>query len=126
MNNPFDLTGKTFLVTGASSGIGYETCLAISRQGGKFIAIARRSDLLIKLINETNQNNLQFTLDLSNIESIKDLVELLPNIDGIVHCAGVVSLAPLKFYSEELMNSIRAVNFDSIVYLINQIVKKRN
>ena len=51
MNNPFDLTGKTFLVTGASSGIGYETCLAISRQGGKFIAIARRSDLLIKLIN---------------------------------------------------------------------------
>jgi NAD(P)-dependent dehydrogenase (short-subunit alcohol dehydrogenase family) len=125
MNNPFDLIGKTFLVTGASSGIGYETCLAISRQGGEFIAIARRSDLLIKLINETNQNNLHYTLDLSNIESIKKLVELIPNIDGIVHCAGVVSLAPLKFYSEELMNSIRSVNFDSIVYLINQIVKKK-
>jgi NAD(P)-dependent dehydrogenase (short-subunit alcohol dehydrogenase family) len=125
MNNPFDLTGKTFLVTGASSGIGYETCLAISRQGGKFIAIARRSDLLINLINDSNRDNLQYTLDLSNIDDIKNLVELIPNIDGIVHCAGIVSLAPLKFYSEELMNSIRSVNFDSIVYLINQIVKKK-
>lgn len=125
MNNPFDLTGKTFLVTGASSGIGYETCLAIYRQGGKFIAIARRNDLLLKLINESNQDNLQYTLDLSNIDNIKNLVELIPNIDGIVHCAGIVSLAPLKFYSEELMNSIRSVNFDSIVFLINQIVKKK-
>jgi NAD(P)-dependent dehydrogenase (short-subunit alcohol dehydrogenase family) len=125
MNNPFDLTGKIFLVTGASSGIGYETCLAISRQGGNFIAIARRSDLLLKLINESNQDNLQYTLDLTNIDNIKNLVELIPNIDGIVHCAGIVSLAPLKFYSEELMNNIRSVNFDSIVYLINQIVKKK-
>jgi len=125
MSNPFDLTGKTFLVTGASSGIGYETCLAISRQGGKFIAIARRSDFLLKLISESNQNNVQYTLDLSNIDNIKKFVELIPNIDGIVHCAGIVSLAPLKFYSEELMNSIRSVNFDSIVYLINQIIKKK-
>jgi NAD(P)-dependent dehydrogenase (short-subunit alcohol dehydrogenase family) len=125
MSNPFDLTGKTFLVTGASSGIGYETCLAISRQGGKFIAIARRSDFLLKLISESNQDNVQYTLDLSNIDNIKKFVEIIPNIDGIVHCAGIVSLAPLKFYSEELMNSIRSVNFDSIVYLINQIVKKK-
>lgn len=125
MNDPFNLTGKTFLVTGASSGIGYETCLAISRQGGKFIAIARRNDLLLKLINESNQDNLQYTLDLSNIDDLKNLVEFIPNLDGIVHCAGIVSLAPLKFYSEELMNSIRTVNFDSIVYLINQIVKKK-
>ncbi len=125
MSNPFDLTGKTFLVTGASSGIGYETCLAISRQGGKFIAIARRSDFLLKLISESNQDNVQYTLDLSNIDNIKKFVELIPNIDGIVHCAGIVSLAPLKFYSEELMNSIRSINYDSIVYLINQIVKKK-
>ncbi len=112
MSNPFDLTGKTFLVTGASSGIGYETCLAISRQGGKFIAIARRSDFLLKLISESNQDNVQYTLDLSNIDNIKKFVELIPNIDGIVHCAGIVSLAPLKFYSEELMNSIRSINYD--------------
>jgi len=125
MNNPFDLSNKTYLVTGASSGIGYETCLAISRQGGKFIAIARRGDLLIRLINETNQDNSQHTFDITNIDQINNLVDLIPNIDGIVHCAGIVSLAPLKFYSEELMNSIRAVNFDSIVYLINLVVKKK-
>jgi NAD(P)-dependent dehydrogenase (short-subunit alcohol dehydrogenase family) len=125
MQSPFDLTGKTYLVTGASSGIGYETCLAISRQGGKFIAIARRNDLLEKLIEESNDGNSYYTIDLADVNNIKDLVEKLPNIDGIVHCAGIVSLAPLKFYSEDLMNKIREVNFDSIVYLVNQILKKK-
>jgi NAD(P)-dependent dehydrogenase (short-subunit alcohol dehydrogenase family) len=34
-------------------------------------------------------------------------------------------LAPAKFYSEELMNEMRSINFDSIVYLINLIFKKK-
>ncbi len=125
MNNPFDLKGKLFLVTGASSGIGYETCLAISRQGGKFIAVARRNDLLEKLLKATFNKNISFCIDMSKIDEINKLVDDLPNIDGIVHCAGIVSLAPLKFYSKDLMSRIREVNFDSIVYLVNQIIRKK-
>lgn len=125
MNNPFNLSGKIILVTGASSGIGYETCLAIARQGGKFIAVARRSEYLEKLVTESLAENFHKTIDLTSIDDINTLVEALPNIDGVVHCAGVVSLAPLKYYSKELMTQIRELNFDSIVYLINQLSKKR-
>jgi NAD(P)-dependent dehydrogenase (short-subunit alcohol dehydrogenase family) len=56
---------------------------------------------------------------------IKAIVESIENIDGIVHAAGIVSLAPVKFYSEELMNEMRSINFDSIVYLVNLIFKKK-
>jgi NAD(P)-dependent dehydrogenase (short-subunit alcohol dehydrogenase family) len=123
--NPFDLSGKKILVTGASSGIGYETCLAIVKQGGTFIAIARRQDFLEKLVEECGSENSFIAADLSKMEDIKTTVDSIENIDGIVHSAGVVSLAPVKFYSEELMNEMRAINFDSIAYLVNLIFKKK-
>lgn len=125
MMNPFDLSGKIILVTGASSGIGYETCLSISRQGGTFIAVARRVELLEKLIEECGNKNSFILADLSQTEDIQKIVELMPNIDGIVHSAGIVTLAPVKFYSKELMNSIRETNFDSITLFINLITKKK-
>ncbi|WP_343697523.1 SDR family oxidoreductase [Flavobacterium sp.] len=123
--NPFDLSGKKILVTGASSGIGYETCQAIVRQGGTFVAIARRKDFLEKLIAECGSENSFIAADLSKMEDIKSIVETIENVDGIVHSAGVVTLAPVKFYSEELMNEMRSINFDSIAYLINLIFKKK-
>lgn len=123
--NPFDLSGKKILVTGASSGIGYETCLAIARQGGTFIAVARRKDFLEKLVEECGTGHSLITADLSKMEDIKTIVDTIENIDGIVHSAGIVSLAPVKFYSEELMNEMRSINFDSIAYLINLIFKKK-
>jgi NAD(P)-dependent dehydrogenase (short-subunit alcohol dehydrogenase family) len=123
--NPFDLSGKKILVTGASSGIGYETCLAINRQGGTFIAIARREDFLKKLVMKCGSENSFIAADLSNMNDIVFIVDNIENIDGIVHSAGIVSLAPVKFYSEQLMNEMRAINFDSIVYLINLIFKKK-
>jgi NAD(P)-dependent dehydrogenase (short-subunit alcohol dehydrogenase family) len=125
MINPFDLTGKKVLVTGASSGIGYETCLAIARQGGTVIAIARREPLLEKLMKDCQGNHSYFLADLSVIEDIQRIVELIPEVDGIVHSAGVVSLAPAKFYSKELMDNIRSTNFDSIAFLINLFIKKK-
>jgi NAD(P)-dependent dehydrogenase (short-subunit alcohol dehydrogenase family) len=125
MNNPFDLSGKIFLVTGASSGIGFETCLAISRQGGRFIAIARRKNLLKKLIEQSGVDNSYILADLTQIDDIKKIIEIIPNVDGVVHSAGIVSLAPAKFYTKEFMNAIRETNFDSITLLINLIVKKK-
>jgi NAD(P)-dependent dehydrogenase (short-subunit alcohol dehydrogenase family) len=122
-DNPFDLTGKLFLVTGASSGIGYETCLAINRQGGSFIAVARREDFLKKLTDDCGSGNSYVVADLSNQDDIKKLVSGIDKIDGIVHSAGIVSLAPTKFYSEELMTDIRKINFDSIVHIVNLIFK---
>ena len=40
---------KTILITGASSGVGYQTALQLSQQGHQVIALARNTDLLEKL-----------------------------------------------------------------------------
>lgn len=48
----FDLTGKVALVTGASSGIGRASALALSTQGAKVVVAARRLDKLEALAAE--------------------------------------------------------------------------
>lgn len=46
------LANKTAIVTGASSGIGYETAKLFAAQGAKVVAVARRADCLDRLLGE--------------------------------------------------------------------------
>ena len=43
--NPFSLTGKTILVTGASSGIGQTTAVVCARMGANVVITGRRRPL---------------------------------------------------------------------------------
>ncbi|CAI9294706.1 unnamed protein product [Lactuca saligna] len=49
-----DLRGKTVMVTGASSGIGWELCIDLANAGCKIIAAARRTNKLKALCHEIN------------------------------------------------------------------------
>jgi NAD(P)-dependent dehydrogenase (short-subunit alcohol dehydrogenase family) len=125
MSDPFNLKNKTILVTGASSGIGWQTCLFIHRQGGNFIAISRRQNLLKELVDLTSSKNKFVAADLTKPEEIEMVVHTIDKIDGIVHCAGIVSLAPVKFYTRKIMDEIRNINYDSILLMVNLIFKKK-
>ena len=46
------LSGKTAIVTGASSGIGYATAITLARAGAAVVTNARRKDRLEKLVDE--------------------------------------------------------------------------
>ena len=50
------LKDKVAIITGASSGIGYATALALSRAGARIAAGARRTDRLESLQKEINKN----------------------------------------------------------------------
>ncbi|KAI3667198.1 hypothetical protein L6452_42247 [Arctium lappa] len=49
-----DLRGKIVMVTGASSGLGWEFCIDLAKAGCKIIAIARRTDRLKTLCDKIN------------------------------------------------------------------------
>ncbi|KAM0006207.1 putative erythrulose reductase [Helianthus debilis subsp. tardiflorus] len=49
-----DLKGKIVMVTGASSGIGWELCIDLAKYGCRIIAAARRIDRLKALCDEIN------------------------------------------------------------------------
>lgn len=124
MKNPFDLTGKTILVTGASSGIGRQTCISISNMGGNVIAAGRNQDRL----NETlgylgNGSHTGIIGDLTVVESRKCLTKNIPQLNGVVHCAGTIRLVPFKFYTGKIIREFYAINYEAPILLTQDLVK---
>ncbi len=81
------MNSKTALITGASSGIGYETSLLLAQNGTRVFAIARREDRLQELAKKS-PNITPVVLDVTG--DLKKLVEILAKnkIDILVNNAG--------------------------------------
>lgn len=118
-----DLTGKIILVTGASSGIGKETAIKISQLGGTLILTGRDKKRLTKTYKSLGGvNHKMIVADLCNEEEIISLVAELPQISGLVHCAGIVGPTPTKFIRKENIDSLMRINFEVPVLLTSRIL----
>lgn len=124
--NPFSLEGKTILVTGASSGIGRGIAVACSKAGGKIIINGRNHQKLKETLSlmEGNQHII-LVGDLSDSMQITTLVESLPKLDGIVHCAGIGSRVLCKNIMEDDIDQMLTTNFKAPVLLQTEILKKK-
>jgi 3-oxoacyl-[acyl-carrier protein] reductase len=83
----YELSGKTCLVTGASSGIGAGVVRLLSQQGARVVATARRTDKIAHLDGVT-----PIAGDVTNGEDLARLVDdatkALGPIDILANCAG--------------------------------------
>ena len=89
--NPFSLSGKTILVTGASSGIGRETAIACSRMGARLVITARNQERLQATLDQLNpevDGHMQLIADMTVQQDIERIVGEMPKLDGAVLCAG--------------------------------------
>jgi NADP-dependent 3-hydroxy acid dehydrogenase YdfG len=94
------VTGKTALVTGASSGIGAATVRSLAKAGYQVIAAARRLDRLEKLAGEVGGRAAR--LDVTDPASIAEVVEALPELSVLVNNAGgALGLEPIAEADEE-------------------------
>jgi NAD(P)-dependent dehydrogenase (short-subunit alcohol dehydrogenase family) len=128
IDSPFSLNDKTFLVTGATSGIGLETCKQIGFSGGRFFALGRNLNKISSLIVENNfVDSFALPFDLSNLNTseIEDVVNSIPQIDGFVYCAGIVKNNPIQFFDDKLYNEIRNVNLDACLFFLSFLLKKK-
>ena len=117
---------KTILVTGASSGIGESIVKLLASSGANIILTARDEKKLKKVkSNLTGNTHTYFLLDLEKFDSIGELIENLPKIDGIVFCAGYNEFIPIKFIKKEKIDKIFNVNYFSSIFLLQKILKKK-
>ncbi len=125
--NPFTLNGKRVLVTGASAGIGRAIAIACSKMGALLQITGRNVDR----INETFQllegyGHGYKIADLSSEKDINSLVEDMPLLDGVVHCAGIGFRKPCKMLTAEDVDEVMGNNFKSAVLLqSNLLVHKK-
>ncbi|KAL7092970.1 hypothetical protein ACP275_11G014200 [Erythranthe tilingii] len=55
------LEGKTVMVTGASSGLGFQFCLDLAKAGCRIVAAARRIEKLESLCQQINNNKMEYS-----------------------------------------------------------------
>ena len=124
--NPYSLEGMTILITGASAGIGRATAIECSKLGAKVILVARNEERLKGVMNELEGDDHQYiSCDLTSIESVFEMVDNLPVLDGVVLNAGVSILAPILFFKEETVKDTFSLNTISPMMTFQRLAKKR-
>lgn len=124
--NLYSLENKTILVTGASSGIGRGIAVLCAKMGGKIILNGRN---LIKL-QETRalldgEEHYIVVGDLTLNEELHRVVDELPQLDGVVHCAGIGQRVLCKLITEEEIDRVMRINFKAPVMLQSLLLKQK-
>lgn len=124
--NPFSLKGKTVLITGASSGIGRETAIVCSKMGATVVITGRNEGRLKETFDNLEGDcNLSIAADLTDSEAIESLVQQLPALTGVVHCAGIGDRSILKMVKEKDIAKVMRTNFESPVLLQKALLRKK-
>jgi NAD(P)-dependent dehydrogenase (short-subunit alcohol dehydrogenase family) len=113
----FDLTGKTAVVIGGTSGIGLAIALGLADQGADVVASSRRQeqvDEAAKQIEARGRRSLRVPSDVADRSSLQALCDATINafgkVDILVNSAGKIKRAPTLDFPEDEWNSIMETN----------------
>ncbi|MBE6319860.1 MAG: SDR family oxidoreductase [Bacteroidales bacterium] len=124
--NPYALTGKTILITGASSGIGRATAIECAKLNATCVLCGRnelRLQETLRLLEGTG--HIAISADLLKEEGIHAIVEQTPNLDGVVCNAGVNMMAPIYFIRSEEIDKVLRTNTIAPMTLVNALLRNK-
>ena len=120
---------KVAIITGASSGIGYATALALSKAGAKVAVGARRTDRLAKLEDEIKQNGgevfsqkLDVTQKLECDSFVDAVLKKWGSVDILVNNAGIMPLSFLKNQKVDEWDQMIDVNIKGVLYCTSAVI----
>jgi NAD(P)-dependent dehydrogenase (short-subunit alcohol dehydrogenase family) len=96
-----DLSGKTFVVTGANSGIGFEAARALAKKGGRVVLACRSLEKGQAAVDRIRQEQAGAKaevreLDVASLASVRAFAEQLlrehPRLDVLVNNAGIMAI----------------------------------
>lgn len=124
--NPFSLSGKTILITGASSGIGRATAIECSKLGATCIITGRNEERLSETFKALEgEGHSMLTADLSRKDELNSLISNLPCINGLVNNAGISKPLPVNFVTVEKLDEIFSINLSAPILLFTALLKSK-
>jgi NADP-dependent 3-hydroxy acid dehydrogenase YdfG len=123
------LAGQTAIVTGASSGIGRATALALAGEGANVAVVARRAERLAAVVDEVNQAGgagLAAEADVSDEAQVESAVartlERFGGVHALVNGAGHGYFAPVTRIDAAKLDRILAVNLKGAILCAKHVV----
>ena len=122
VGNPFDLTGRKAMVTGANTGIGQGIAVALARAGADVALVGRSAASVTQaLVEKEGRKAVQISADLSSTEPVVDVVaqavKALGRIDILVNNAGIIRREDALDFSEEDWDAVMDTNLKVLFFL---------
>lgn len=122
MTNPFDLTGRVAVVTGANTGIGQGIALALAAAGADIAAVGRTpAEDTVEKARALGRRAEIISADLSTIEPVNrvvdEAVDKLGGLDILVNNAGIIRRADSLDFTEEDWDAVVDTNLKSVFFL---------
>jgi NAD(P)-dependent dehydrogenase (short-subunit alcohol dehydrogenase family) len=120
------LKGKTAVITGGNSGIGFATAKVFLHEGAKVIITGRNEKSVQEAVQELGKNAFGIVSDagkMSDLNSLKQKVEQVsPVVDILFANAGVGLFAPFSQTTEEIFDSNMDINFKGAYFTIQKLL----
>jgi len=118
MGHPqLDLTGKTAIVIGGTSGIGLALANGLAEAGANVVPTGRRENLVTEAVEEVRRRNrasLAMTCDVTDVTSLAKLrdaaIAAFSGVEILVNCAGKTKRTPTLQVSKQEWNDILETN----------------
>lgn len=123
MSGVKSVAGRMILVVGATGSIGHAVAVELSTQGASLMVTGRNVDRLAALSAELSVDSV--VADISSETGRKDLIEVLPSLDGVVFAAGVSPLAPVRYLKEADLEACFQINAFMPLLLVRDLLKAK-
>lgn len=117
------------ILTGATSGIGFETLKQLVENNHTVFAVGRDFSKIDSFIQENKKQIKKYVFDFI---SVQDIVKLFMDFDlnnekfdGLIHCAGIEETVPLSLYTPDKIKQIYDVNVFAGIELLRHFTKKK-
>lgn len=122
MGNPFDLSGKVAVVTGANTGIGQAIALALAEAGADIACVGRTpAEDTVAQARALGRRAEIVSADLSTIQPVQRVVdetlEKLGGLDILINNAGIIRRADAVDFTEEDWDAVVDTNLKSVFFL---------
>ena len=122
MRNPFDLTGRVALVTGANTGIGQGIALALAQAGADLAVVGHlHPGDTIDEAQAMGRRTAYIEANLMSVEPINRIVEetvaQLGGLDILVNNAGIIRRADAVEFSEQDWDDVMNINVKTVFFL---------
>ena len=121
-SNPFDLSGRVAVITGANTGIGQGIAIALAKAGADIAAVGRsEASETADIVRSLGRQCELVSADLGSVEPVADVVDTvvskLGKLDILVNNAGIIRRQDALDFSEDDWDAVMNTNLKSLFFL---------